>query len=306
MNNSLRQSVRLVCSGWLITYSILLLFMGSPGFALADQKNQGKNNGQEKKDDARVQNARQDVNQAASKIQAGIKDVREAEGDVRKLQGSLVETKREMDATEKRLEDWVGERNGLSTAVEAQRKAQQAYDEAAKTEIASMKTNPKFAPLAQRVEAADKAMKDINARQDIDGTTRQSMLSPHASVLSDWRYAVTNHLETVPKLKELKSVLASAQAKVAELRLLIKKQVEVHPDLKAAQKKWEKAKSESDKAEAELVAARRQVASDNSKLAAEKMQLSRAMAQDRQNDGKKNNNNNKNKNNNRNKNNKKN
>jgi septal ring factor EnvC (AmiA/AmiB activator) len=260
--------------------------MGSLGEA-ADPKNQ-PNKSQEKKQDARVQSARQDVGEIQKKMQAAMNEARSAEVQVRKLQEAIGTAKKEVDKTKERLENWISQNIGLKDAVEAQRTAQRAYDDASKPVIESMKDNPKYAELGQRMATAEKTIKDIGARKDLDETTRQKLLGESSKVLADWRYAVSKHLETASELTGPREKLAAAQEKVSQLRSQLKLQLEAHPDYKSALKKWEKAKGDVDKAEAQVLAARRKAASENSKLASEKAQLSKAIAQDKQNDNRKN------------------
>ncbi len=255
-----------------------------------------KNNTQEKKDDQKIQANRQDVNELEKKLQNDAKAIKAAETEVRKLQEVLVEAKTSLDKVTKQTEEWIAKNLGIPEAVEAQRKAQTAYDEATKPLIASMRTNPKYAALAQRVEAASKTLKELNGRTDLDESARQ-LQSAANKELSDWRYAQTNFLDSCSELKVPRETLLAAQKRLSELRSQMKKQLDIHPDVRNAEKKWTKAKTDREKASAEVAELYKKAAVDKNRLLAERSQLSKSIMQDKANDNKnKNNNNNNNKN----------
>jgi hypothetical protein len=260
-----------------------------------------KGGAQEKKDDQKIQANRQDVNEMEKKLQNDAKAIKAAETEARKLQDVVAESKTALDKTTKQTEEWIAKNIGIPEAIEKQRKAQAAYDEATKPLIDSMRTNPKYAPLAQRVEAAVKTLKELSGRTDLEEAAKQQLQSAANKEIADWRYAQTSFLDSSSELKVPKETLLAAQKHLSELRSQMKKQLDNHPDVRNAEKKWTKAKTDREKAAAEVAALYRKAAIDKNRLLAEKSQLSKSIMQDKANDNKNNKNNNNDKNNNKNK-----
>ncbi len=251
-----------------------------------------KNNSQEKKDDQKVQANRQDVNELEKKLQNDAKAIKAAEAEVQKLQSVLTDAKTNLDKVTKQTEEWIVKNLGIPEAIEAQRKAQTAYDEAAKPLIESMRTNPKYAALAQRVEAASKTLKELATRTDLDAAAKQQLQSAANKEIADWRYAQTNFLDTSPELKNPRETLVTAQKRLSELRSQMKKQLDNHPDVRNAEKKWSKAKEDREKAAAKVAEQYKKAALNKNKLIAERAALSKSIMQDKANDNKNNNRNN--------------
>jgi hypothetical protein len=279
---------------------LILVSLLSANSVLAAQNN--KNNAQEKKDDQKIQENRQDVNEMEKKLQNDAKAIKAAEAETQKYQSMLTDAKTNLDKVTKQTEEWIVKNLGIPEAIEAQRKAQTAYDEAAKPIIDSMRTNPKYAALAQRVEAATKTLKELSTRTDLDAAAKQQLQSAANKEIADWRYAQTNFLDASSELKTPRETLLAAQKRLSELRSQMKKQLDNHPDVRNAEKKWSKAKEDREKAASKVAELYKKAAIDKNKLIAERAQLSKSIMQDKANDQKKNNNK---KNNNNNKNNKK-
>ncbi len=276
----------------------LLLSLASIGIFVSsgsDSSAQNKNNPQERKDDRKVASAREDVNEIEKRLQGNMKELKAADAELRKLHDKIVDAKKEVDAVRKKTEQDVAYKLRINETIEEQKKAVAAYEEASKPLVAAMRTNPKYSALAQRVDAAEKALKDLNARTDVDDTTRQHLQSQSSKDLADWRYNVKSYLDSAPELRTQRDKLLAVQAKLADSRHQLKLQVDAHADVRNAEKKYDKAKQDEEKAKTAFASKRQKVLSDQSKLVAERGQLAKAMAQDKQNN---NNNNNKNKNNN--------
>jgi hypothetical protein len=269
------------------------MFSASPTWA---DQNGKKPSAQEKKDAQRIQEAKKDLSEAQKKMQGDIKVMRGAEAEAKKSFEAIATAKKAMDETTSRIERWISQNLGIPEAIEAQRSLQSAYDEAAKPLIASMKTNPKYMPLVERASKAEALLKSLPNNTEIDEATRKQQQSAAAKEMSDLRATVSTYLESLSELKYPKEKLVTAQNKLAELRQQLKKQLEAHPDVQAAKKKWEKSKDDHDKELQQLAAARRKAVADESKIIAERAQLAKANMQDKMNDAK-NNNKNKNKNN---------
>lgn len=250
-----------------------------------------KNSSQEKKDDQKIQANRQDVNELEKKLQNDAKAIKAAESEVHKLQSLLTDAKNNLDKVSKQTEEWIVKNLGIPEAIEAQRKAQTAYDEAAKPLIESMRTNPKYAALAQRVEAASKTLKELATRTDLDAAAKQQLLSAANKEIADWRYAQTNFLDTSSELKNPRETLVTAQKRLSELRSQMKKQLDNHPDVRNAEKKWSKAKEDREKAAAKVAEQYKKAALNKNKLIAERAALSKSIMQDKANDNKNKNNN---------------
>jgi len=280
------------CAFILSTVSIAGILFSSPSWAA--QKNKS-NAAQEKKDDARVNDAKQDVNEAQKKIQGDLKEIKAAEVEERKSFEGMAAAKKAMDDTSKALENWISKNLRIPEAIEEQRSLQTAYDEATKPLIAAMKTNPKFMPLVERAANADKLLKSLPTNPELDEATRRQQHSAATKELADLRVTVSSHLDSLSELKYPKEKLVAAQTKLAELRLQLKKQLEMHPDLIAAEKKWNQSKESHGKDSQRVATLKRKATSNQSKLITEKSQLAKATMQDKQNDNK-NNNSNKNKN----------
>ncbi len=282
-----------------LPFVLLPLFFVSSSVStsvIAAPKGKTNNSAQEKKDDANVQRARQDVNEAEKKIQSDIKEVKAAEAETKKSLDAIATARKSMDETSKRLENWISQNLGIPEAIEGQRASQTAYDAATKPLIAAMKTNPKYMPLVERAEKADKLLKSLVTDTQLDEATRKQQQSAASKELADLRSTVSTYLESLPELQYPREKLLSAQKKLADLRSQLKKQLEMHPDLKATEKKYSQAKDSHEKDTQRVATLRRKAAADQSKLISERAQLTKAAMQDKQNDMKNNNNNNKNKN----------
>jgi hypothetical protein len=266
----------------------ILVSLLSANSVLVAQNN--KNNAQEKKDDQKIQENRQDVNEMEKKLQNDAKAIKAAEAETQKYHSMLTDAKSNLDKVTKQTEEWIVKNLGIPEAIEAQRKAQTAYDEAAKPVIDSMRTNPKYSALAQRVEAASKTLKELSTRTDLDAAAKQQLQSAANKEIADWRYAQTNFLDASSELKTPRETLLAAQKRLSELRSQMKKQLDNHPDVRNAEKKWSKAKEDREKAAARVAELYKKAAVDKNKLIAERAQLSKSIMQDKANDQKKNNN----------------
>jgi hypothetical protein len=264
-------------------------------FAL--QKGNPNNAGQERKDDAKVQSERQDINEAEKKIQADLKELRAAELEAKKSAEAFTKASKAKNETIDNLERKLGEKLGLPKANEAQRAAQLAYDEASKKWLEAMKTNPKYMEAIEKAGRASATLKSLASTPNPDESIQKQQQTQAASDMAEWRSTLSSYLASISELNPVRDKLATAQKKLADLRTQLKQQVESHPELKASEKNRLQAKEETEKDEQKVATLRRKAASDQSKLLAEKSQLAKAIAQDKQNDNK-NNNKNDNKNNN--------
>jgi hypothetical protein len=274
-----------------IVFSLLFVFVSSVAES-ADKNNKNNNNAQERRDDQRIASAREDLNDIEKKLQADIKQANAADGELKKLHEKVVAAKKELDAVRDKTEKDVAHKLKLSETTEAQRKAFQDFDEASKPVIAAMKSDPKYVSVAQKADAAEKLLKELAARTDLDDTSRQHMQSQASKDLADWRYNLKIYLDNAESLKPYRDKLAVVQAKLTDIRTQVKMQTENHGDVRKAEKLWDAAKASQAKADLELQTLRRKIAADNAKLVSERSQLAKAIAQDKQN-----NNSNKNKNN---------
>jgi len=263
--------------------------------ASAAQKGNKSQAAQEKKDDARIKNARQELSAAEKKVRSDVKEFNAAELEAKRSFQAIASAKKAMDETSNRLERWISQNLGMPEAIEAQRAAQAAYDEAAKPLIAAMKANPKYMPLVERADKASQLLKSLATNTEIDETLRRQQQSAASKELADLRSTVSTYLESLSELEYPRQKLVTAQNKLAELRAQLKKQLELHPDLLAAEKKWNQSKEQHEKNVGRLASLRSKALSDKSRLAAEQAQLAKANQQDKQNDNKKKNNKNKNK-----------
>ncbi len=257
---------------------------------LSAQKGNASNAAKERKDDAKVQNERQDINEAEKKIQASLKELRAAELEAKKSAEAFTNSSKAKNEVVERLEKSLGEKLGLPKASEAQRAAQLAYDEASKPWLEAMKKDPQYLPAIDKATRAASILKSVAAESQPDDSLRQQQTQA-ASDMAEWRSTVSSYLSSISQLNPAREKLASAQSKLAGLRSQLKQQVESHPDLNASERKRIQAKEASEKDEQQVAMLRRRAASEQGKLLAEKSQLAKAIAQDKQNDGKNKNNN---------------
>jgi len=275
--------------------SVAIAFLSSN--AVAVQKGNASNAARERKDNAKVQNERQDINEAEKKIQADLKELRATEAESKKSAAAFADSSKAKNETIDRLEKTLGEKLGIPRANEAQRVAQLAYDEASKPLLEAMKTNPKYMPAIEKAGQASVVLKSLATEPQQNESLRKQQQTQAASDMAEWRSTLSSYLASISELNPTREKVASSQKKVAELRAQLKQQVDSHPDLKASEKERLQAKDVNEKDEQKVATLRRKAASDQSKLMAEKSQLAKAIAQDKQNDGQnKNQNNNKNNN----------
>jgi len=265
--------------------------------AVAVQKGNASNAGKERRDNAKVQNERQDINEAEEKIQADLKELRAAEAESKKSAEAFTNSSKAKNETIDRLEKTLGEKLGILMANEAQRVAQLAYDEASKPLLEAMKTNPKYMPAIEKAGQASVILKSLATEPQQDESLRKQQQTQAASNMAEWRNTLSSYLASISELNPAREKVASSQKKVAELRAQLKQLVDSHPDLKASEKERLQAKDANEKDEQKVATLRRKAASDQSKLMAEKTQLAKAIAQDKQNDGQNKNQNNNNNNN---------
>ncbi len=266
-----------------------LLPLSSDG--LAAQKGNSANAAKERKDDAKVQNERLDINEAEKKIQASLKELRAVEIEAKKSSDAFVSSSKARNETIKRLEKTLGDKLGLPKASETQRAAQLAYDEATKPWLEAMKKDPQYSTAIEKAGRAAGILKSIATESQPDESLREQQAQA-AIDMAQWRTTVSSYLASVSELNPTREKLAAAQNKLADLRSRLKQQVESHPDLKASERERIQAMDASEKDEQKVATLRRKAASEQSKLLVEKSQLSKAIAQDKQNDGKSNNKNN--------------
>ena len=149
-----------------------------------------------------------------------------------------------------------------------------------------MKVNPKYMPAIERAEKAALVLKSLGSDTQTNEATRKQMHSQATQDLADWRYTMDAFFDSASELKVPRQKLEAAQKKLSELRSQLKNQLELHPDLKSADKKWDQAKLAHDKDLQQLASIKRKAAADQSKLVAERAQLAKAAMQDKQNDNK--------------------
>lgn len=260
---------------------------------LAAQKGNAANAVKERKDDAKVQNERQDINEAEKKIQASLKELRAAELEAKKSAEAFTTSSKAKSETTNRLEKTLGEKLGLPKANENQLAAQLAYDEATKPWLEAMKKDPQYSPAIEKAGRAAAILKSIASQSQPDESMREQQAQA-AIDMAQWRSTLSAYLASISELNPAREKLASAQNKVADLRSRLKQQVESHQELKASEKERIQAKEASEKDEQRVASLRRKAASEQGKLLAEKSQLAKAIAQDKQNDGKNKNNKNNN------------
>jgi hypothetical protein len=255
---------------------------------LSAQKGNASNAATERKDDAKVQNERQDINEAEKKIQASLKELHAAELEAKKSAEAFTNSSKAKNEVVERLEKSLGEKLGLPKASEAQRAAQLAYDEASKPWLEAMKQDPKYSSEIEKAGRAASTLKSIAAESQLDESFRKQQAQA-AIDMAQWRSTVSSYLASVSELNPAREKLAAAQNKLVDLRSRLKQQVESHPDLKASERERIQAKEANEKDELRVATLRRKVASEQGKLLVEKSQLTKAIAQDKQNDGKNNN-----------------
>lgn len=269
------------------TVFVLLIALGAALLSpklLCAQNGKNNNKSQERQDGQRVQAARQDISEVEKRLQAELKGVKASEAELRKFHEVLKDAKTTWDAIRNETERTLSDQLRLPAAIETQRKAQAAYDEATGPIVASMQANPKYSDLFSKAIVAEKSLKELSGNTTLDAAKADQLRSAASKILSDWRYARDRYLESHPDLKDERTALTEAQAKLIDIRSLLKKQLDAHPDPKVAERNYEKAKTDVDRAEAALAASRRKFVSEQSKLASERMQLSKAIAQDKKND----------------------
>ena len=98
-----------------------LLIASNVSTVHAAQKGKSNNSAQERKDDAKVQAQRQDVNEAEKKLQAASKEYKAAESEAKKSLEAVATAKKAMQETSERLTSWISKNIGIPEAIEAQR-----------------------------------------------------------------------------------------------------------------------------------------------------------------------------------------
>ncbi len=272
-------------------------FMPLGGFA--QQKNNGNNNSraaQERRDDAKIKDEREDINEAEKKRDAAVSKRKELAADHAKLEAAVTKTRATLEELRKRLEDQIGAKLGVPALAKTQSEAMQAYDAAAAPFVKKLDADPTYA--AAKTAAS-------TARQDLLQLKNQSLTEAQ---LTAKRAELNAKIEKPDLMKRealgqetslipLRQQADAAQEKLAKARDLVKSQVEANPDLQKALQAWEKSKREEQAGEAKVKAAERDVAAAEANIAQQRKQLQQATIRDKQNDQKQNNNNN-NKNNN--------
>jgi len=250
-----------------IPFFVVLLFVHSN--AIGGSKGNPNSIKKERKDDAKVEDQRQDVNEAAKKIETDLKEVRDAELAEKKSYEAVTEASKAKQVTSDRIERMLGERLGIATANEAQRTAQNAYEKASAPLIEAMKHDPKHAGAFSNAQRAELLLQSLALDTKIDDETRRQEQAVASKEMADWRVTVNSHLSSQTELEPWKERLVLAQKRVAELRSMLSQQLDIHPELKASERERQRAKETHERDTQRVSAVRRKVASDQSKLMAE-------------------------------------
>jgi hypothetical protein len=240
--------------------------------AVADNKPKGS---QERRDNQRVNAARDDVAEAQRKLVEESQDVREAAAALVKANAAASDVARQVAEARAAAEQRHGERVGLERAIEVVAAAQAAVDAASKPVLDALRARPEFVE-AQRAAAAARAKLEAGDPPDA-AALRETVLVP--SRLE--REALAADAESARTKESLNRELE----KVAALRTSIRDAVESDSDTAKALGRLKAAKDVVEKAEQHLAEERRRALAAIIKLNQERAQLQQAVNQDRKNDG---------------------
>jgi hypothetical protein len=239
---------------------------------VADNKPNDK--GQERRDNQRVNAARDDVEEAQKKLAEESREVREAVVELVKAQAAAAESAQEVAGTRTAVEQRHGERAGLDRALEAAGQAQAAYDAAAKPILTSLHATEKYQAARK---TADEARARSQAAADYDPKVLEMVLAP----TNMERDALTAD-STAAKLK---AALDERLGRVAAARTAVREAVENDSEVGKALGRLDRAKDAVDRAERKLADERAKALAAVRKLAQEQAQLRQAIANDKKNDG---------------------
>lgn len=265
----------------------LIVLAGSVAESSAVAFDKKSGNAQERKDDARVRDAKEDVQQAREKLNAAEKEL------ARSLKDALAADVREraavrgIEAARDKVEERLGKKVGLDVEFARQKEALAEYEKAKAPVVERLKASAEYQAAVKSGEAAmeqlralrgDDSLSDEQRKAKSTELTRQSLA---ASKLE------TSAVASDEAASAAQGRLGEIQKKVMALRDKIRKEVDAEPDVKKAIAEAETARETSKRADQEVAKDRRGVAQARAKLNDEQAHLLKAQAQDKKNDGKK-------------------
>ena len=254
-------------------FLIAVLTLAMSAKSIADDK--PNNNGQERRDNQRVNAARDDVEEAQKKLVEESRDVREALAELVKAQDVAAVSAKEVAKTRAAAEQRHSERAGLDRAQEAAGTAQAAYDKVAKPILRTLHATEKY---QAALKTADEARAKSQAGADHDPNVLKTVLAP--------TNMEREALAADATAAKLKASLDECFKRVAAAQTAVREAVERDSDVSQALERLGRAKGVVDQAERKLAGERAKALAAVRKLAQEQAQLRQAITNDKKNDDK--------------------
>lgn len=270
---------------FLLAVSAIIGLAAFSPLTAADQipGNKGKN-AQERKDDQRVKNARDDVQEAQKKLQEDQKELAAAGKELDKLQDRVKKVTKELQDVRKEVEAKLESSMGLQKLLDEQAGAQKRFDEVARPLLDELKKSPAYETASKTAESAKSRLKSLREDKTLPEKDRlQKVTQANLEALAVSKLE-RETLDADPKAKEMKGELSAVQQRVSGLRDRIRTSVESDSEFKTAKKAFDKAKDDIEKAETRLTKLREEVSQSQRKLAQEQAQLQKAQLQDKRNE----------------------
>lgn len=257
----------------------------APHFLLAfDQKSNAAK--QEKKDDKRVREAREDVQNARGKLKDAERDLARSLKDAHAADVAEKAAFRSVENVREKVEVRLGKKIGLDAALTRQKETQATLDKAKAPVVEKLKASPEYQAAVKAGESAMQQLQSLRGDVDISDEQRKAKSTELIRQTLAAGKLEQAAMEADQSSKGAREALTEAQKAVSELREKIRDQVDADGEVKQAVAAAAAARTASREADASVAKERREVGKARAKLADREAHLLKAQVQDKKNDGK--------------------
>lgn len=235
-----------------------------------------KPNSQEKRDDQRVNAARNDVAEAQRKLAEESKDVREAAAALQKALAEAAQEAKRVSESRLESERRIAQREGLDAEQAAVLEARTRFESASRPVLDRLQATAEY-QAAKAAAAAARGKLEAGDPPDA-AALREAMFVPGKLEQA----ALSADTET----SKLRTAMDERAKRLAELRTRIHEAVDSDSDVRRGLERLIAAKAVAEKAERTLAAERARALAAIVKLQQEEAQLRQAISQDKKNDQK--------------------
>lgn len=266
-------------------YAALFVLFILPAFADGQGKANSKDKKDEQRENERVKQAQQALNQAQDKHKQAAREVTEASQRLTKAEAEKRQAIDKAQQLRKELEDQQEVRLGMPDLLKQQATAKKAFDAAARPVLEALQTT---APYSAALADAKAAHEELQAARRANPPAPGSDAGRSTLVRRTLKPAELEKaaLQANAAAQAARQQLSQVQEQVQAARAQAKAAVENDSSLRKSLQELDQRNTAADKAKVELARDREKLAAAAAKVNQEREQLARAQAADRKDDNK--------------------